>query len=93
MRGLGEQQHVVLHAPQFTRGKGPKPARHVPVGIGERHQRAALHHEDRRVGNGLGRKMVLVVHLEAEDVARQIKCLDAAPATQGFLSCFVLFTS
>src|SRR5262245_49318535 len=43
---------------------------------------AALHHEDRLVGNGLGRKMVLVVYLEAEDVARQIKCLDAAPATR-----------
>jgi len=27
-------------------------------------------------------KMVLVVYLEAEDVSRQIKCLDAAPATR-----------
>jgi signal transduction histidine kinase len=72
LRGLGEQQDVVLHAPQFTRGKGPKPTRHVPVGICERHQRAALHNEDHRVGNGLGRKMMLVVYLDTEDVARQI---------------------
>jgi hypothetical protein len=71
---------VLLHALQLTRGEGPEPARHVAVVIRERHQRAALHDEDRRVGNGLGREMMLVIHLEAEDIARQIKCLDAAPA-------------
>ncbi len=73
LRALGEKQHALLHAAQFTRGKGPKPARDVSVGVGERHQRAALYDKDRRFGDGFGRKVMLVVHLETEYVPRQIE--------------------
>src|SRR5271166_5798499 len=52
--------------------------RDLMVSIGQRNQRAALDHEERRLADGIRRAMVDVVDAEAEHLAGQIERADLA---------------
>jgi hypothetical protein len=75
-----------MHAPQLAVGEGEEFATDGGITIGKRRQHAALNHEDFRIGYRLGRKDVLFVELQSEDVAGQIKPADlAAPVAENLV--------
>ena len=80
LRGLDQQQDVLLQPLQLAAGQRPELAGDVVVARGERDDGAALDHEHLAVGDRLGGEGVLVADLEAEHVARQVERADLAAA-------------
>ena len=73
LRALHQQKDLFLHAPQFAGGEGEQFTTDRGITTRQRCQHAALDHEDFRIGYRLGRKGVLIVELQPEEVAGQIK--------------------
>jgi len=71
---------MTLHALQLTRRHRQELPRHAVVARRERHHGAALDDEDARLADRLGREGMLVLKLEAEDVAGHVESLDLAAA-------------
>ena len=58
LRGLGQEQHALLHTAQLAGGQGKELAGNLRIAAGEGRERAALDHAQPRVGNRFRREKV-----------------------------------